>query len=304
MEAWRNLGVAADLLMSPLTTVQQALLRRFSQVSSCLSHSCRHASSKRKPASIPKLAGGPKATKSIPRVSPSHDAGSVRLSPVDTRRIYAAKQLYDSGIRNIYKSPSHVGKLGFSWLVATFFIGNSLRMYYEGYYKLRPGHGYGSKTKTAVEAINRLTMIFFTVVGGYAVLRYNGLVRSLDLVRTTSSNMVQLRISVRRAIPILKPKEYIVPAYMLRLPYKWRFHSERLPDIAPPPPSAARRLGRVLWSGFKKFQSYLLMDGMLAVDFETHESGKIKALLDTHGTFTRNMGDLEAMSHEVQPWEQ
>ena len=300
---WRNLGIASHFLMSPLTTVQQALLRRFSQVSSCLSHSCRHASSKRKPASIPKLAGGPKAGKSIPRVSPSHDAGSVRLSPADTRRIYAAKQLYDSGIRNIYDSPSHIGKLGFSWLVAMFAIGNSLRMYYEGNYKLRPGHGYGPKKKVAVEAMLRIPMIFFTVVGGYAVLRYNGLVRSLDLVRTNSNNMVQIRISIRRAIPILKPKEYIVPAYMLRLPYKWKFHSERLPDIGPPT-SAATRVGRVLWAPFKKFQEYLIMDGMLAVDFETHESGRIKALLDTHGTFTRNMGDLEAMSHEVQPWEQ
>ena len=168
-------------------------------------------------------------------------------------------------------------------------------MLIERYDQLRPGHGLGTIKKTAVEAVNRLTMVFFTVLGGYAVLRYKGLIRSLDLIRVGGA--VQLRVSVRRIVPFLKPREYIVPSYDLQLPYRWRFHSEQVPVIRPP--SAAGTIGRIVGLPFKKFKEFILQDGILAVNFE---DGERKALLDTTGKFTRSMRDLEAISDEVQPW--
>ena len=162
-------------------------------------------------------------------------------------------------------------------------------MLFERYYELRPGHGFGNIKKTAVEAANRLGMIFLTVVGGYAVLRYKGLVKSLDLISVGGA--VQLRVSVRRTVPFLKPKEYIVPSYDLQLPHRWRFHSEQAPTIRPP--STASTVGRALGLPFKKFKQWVLMDGILAVTFE---EGETKALLDTAGKFTRGMDDLEAIS--------
>lgn len=229
------------------------------------------------------------------RSSPSHDASGGRLSPKRNQQLFAAKQLYEHGIHNLYTAPSHFGTLAFSWLIGVGFVGYALHMLIERYYELRPGHGLGNIKKTAVEAGVRLGMIFLTVTGGYSVLRYKGLVKSLDLIRV--SGAVQLRISVRRIVPFLKPKEYIVPSYDLQLPYRWRFHSEQVPIIRPP--STAGTVGRALGLPFKKFKNFILQDGILAVNFE---EGERKALLDTAGKFTRGMGDLEAISDEVQPW--
>ncbi len=285
-------------LMSHLFFSQRAVFRDIRLPSLRLTHPTQRTASKAAPlpSSIPSPALRVSSKPPTSRHIPSYDASGGRLSPKRNQQLFAAKQLFEHGIRNVYTAPSHIGTLAFSWLIGVCFVGNSLRLLYERYDQLRPGHGLGTIKKTAVEAVNRLTMVFFTVAGGYAVLRYKGLIKSLDLVRV--SGTIQLRISVRRLVPFLKPKEYIVPSYDLRLPYRWRFHSEQAADTRPP--STAGTVGHALGLPFRKFKEFLLKDGILAVNFE--EGGRT-ALLDTNGNFTRSMGDLEAISEEVQPWD-
>ena len=171
-------------------------------------------------------------------------------------------------------------------------------MAYEGSYALRDGHGYGSIIRQSIDGGNKLVMIFSSLIGGYAVLRLNGLVKSLDLVR--AGGVIQLRISVRRTIPFIKPKEFIVPSYELRLPHQWKSQSER--QLHMQAPSTNRTLGRAIGLGYAKFKDFVFMDGLLAARFKS-DDGTRNALLDTNGTFHRSMDDLAAMTHEVVPWE-
>jgi hypothetical protein len=219
----------------------------------------------------------------------------IRLSPHDSRKLFAAQQLYKQGVRNIYTAPSHFFTLAFTWLIGGFFIGNAVRLVLEKYHVLRPGHGLSGIKKYAIEAGNRLTIIFFTVIGGYALLRYRGLIKSLDLVQV--GNTVELRISVRRFLPILKPKEYVVPPYDLHLPRNWKLQSEQATIFDRGP---AVGLLRLLLLPFRKFKEYLFMNNFVAANFET---GQRKALLDTNEMLSGAMDNLEAISTTAQPWD-
>jgi hypothetical protein len=293
--------------MSAFVYAQRIVFRRFEPVRSRLLLYPRHAATKAAPSapSVPKpvarVQGGPKDPNSAGRLNynpPIRQQG--RLFPQQGQKAFAAQRLYEQGLRNLYTAPSHTGTLAISWAIATFCVGNTLRMFWEGFYELREGHGLSYAKRTAVETGNRLTMILFTVVGGYALLRYRGLVKALDLVKSSTSGTPDLQISVRRIIPFLPPKKYVVPPQDLRLPQKWRLRSERWPEPEPERTSLIRSIGRTMGWPFKKFKDYLVMDGILAVNFH---GGQTNALLDTRGDFVRTMAYVEAITTEIQPWD-
>lgn len=286
--------------MSLLICSRQARLRPLSRWLLIHSKSGRHASTKTLPRAVPSSRAAPRAAPPLKSAKSTSNPVGIRggLSPLENRKLFAAQKLYEKGLRNIYTAPSQVGILFTSWLLATLLVGKALSMALDRYDKLREGHGLSWLKKGAVEAASRLSMVFLTLVGAYAVVRYRGLIKSLDLIRT--GNNVELRVSVRRIIPFLKSREYLIPPYDLRLPQNWRLLSE--PEVEFGPMSSSREVGRMLSWPFKKLKKYITMDGILAAHFEEGER-RVNGLLDVSGKFTGNMTTLEAISSETRPWD-
>ena len=205
----------------------------------------------------------------------------------------AAMSLYKEGVREVYKAPSHFGVLAMSWAIGTLCIGKTLDMALEGYYQLREGHGLSPLKKWAVEAGNRLGMIFITVAGGYAILRYNGLVKSMRLV-SNSMGVLEMEVSVRRLIPVLPPKIYRVPSFSVRMPARWKLiYDHRAEEAAP------KTASRLFYYPFIKFKNFLTKDQILAA---TMGEEQINCLVDAKGTFTPSMAAVEAITSEMEPW--
>lgn len=260
------------------------------------SKSYRHASTKAQP----KLKSSSRITPlpTLSRTASKPTASRVRISPMETRKLFAAQRLYENGIRNVYTAPSHLGILSTTWLLATLLIGKAGSMALQRYDKLRDGHGLGWLQKTAVEGIGRVSMVVLTIVGAYAVMRYRNLIKSLDLVRT--GNQMELRVSVRRILPFLKPKEYFIPPYYLRLPTNWKVLSEPDPHLGPI--NFSQQMVGVLSWPFRKMRDYFTMNGMLATNFQLDDK-RIQGLLDVSGKFNGGMSALDDIATETRTWD-
>ena len=215
-----------------------------------------------------------------PRILPSE-----KLAPAAMRQQYKANQIYARGVRNVYQAPSHVGILGFSWLLGgalltcTFALGSS------GHWDM--GAQMSGLQKSITETGYRLGMILFGFVGWLAVFRYTGLVKSIDLLQRGGN--AKLRLKVRRMVPFLKPNEIIVSTHDLSLPPYWL---HQIDDLSLESADLRRRgfsfnLWNIFWVPFVKFRSWVFRHGIVNV---TYLEGR--AMLDLTGDFSNRGADL------------
>ncbi|RMZ86165.1 hypothetical protein DV737_g95, partial [Chaetothyriales sp. CBS 132003] len=236
-------------------------------------------------ARAPGLRSSSKPLASRSMLSPTRAAEAAQEA-APRRQQYRVNEMYSRGVRNIYTSPSHVGMLGFSWFVGTMCLAEVALVGTQGHWDM--GEQMTGWQKQVTEAGNRLGLIFFGLVGWYCLIKYSGLVRSIDLVKKNGNALVSLK--VRRFVPLWKPREIILPASDISLPPYWL---HELDELSLESGDVRRRggfnLGKIMWTAFVRFRAWVFRYGV--VDLRYHDESK-RVLLDLGGHFSNRGADL------------
>ena len=127
------------------------------------------------------------------------------------------------------------------------------------------------------------------------------MIREMRLVRTLGSRgpqpggEVMMRLRIGRVVPLLKPREVIVPVWDLKMPEGWVYDVE---DYAMGEEGLRRRGldwnlfrvgGGVLEKGFKRAKAWGLLEGWVDVKYD---DGDKSAKLDLRGDFSNRGADL------------
>ena len=148
-----------------------------------------------------------------------HTVQQQGLSPLHRRKQHLANQLLDRGKTTIYQAPSQIGLLAASWLAGGSLIACAAFVrsdIYDGV-SSRPGL---SKLQSWIIGVGYpIGMAGFLVVGGVFIWRFSGLIKAIELVPSNGGAMV--RVSVRKLIPITRPRQYECAPYQLKLSQGW-----------------------------------------------------------------------------------
>ena len=148
-----------------------------------------------------------------------HTVQQQGLSPLHRRKQHLANQLLDQGKTTLYQAPSQIGLLAASWLAGGSLIACAAFVrsdIYDGV-SSRPGL---SKLQSWIIGVGYpVGMAGFLVVGCVFIWRFSGLVKAIELVPRNGDAM--LRVSIRRLIPITKPRQYECAPYQLKLSQGW-----------------------------------------------------------------------------------
>ncbi|EXJ63001.1 hypothetical protein A1O7_03445 [Cladophialophora yegresii CBS 114405] len=234
---------------------------------------------------------------------PALDATGSRLSdlpPELARKQWCAHKLYDSGQTAIYRPPSHFGIYVASWLMGGSAVTIAGFLAYANLWAWEGDTGLHWIVPTA----HRCGIIVFSAIGWLIIMRSLRIIKSIDLVSV--DGMVKMAVQVRRPIPFLRPKEYLIAPYHFQMDQKFvtqmeypefMTDDEEMPDSETPSSrSLLSRLGRsisqAVYYPFASTRRLMTLEGFMWVSFEG-ASGKMK--LDTQGLFSNGAKDLIEM---------
>jgi hypothetical protein len=257
-----------------------------------LSHCHNHARTKATSASLKSIG----RLKSVPNRVAAQTKSSIslenRTTALELRKLSAAKKLYDAGVRRIYTAPSQTGQLAFTWLIGIFCLFRAGTMSYEGFDKLRDGHGLSWKKRSAIEWSNRLVMVFLAVIGGFAIWRYRGLVKSLDLVQGHNDQFPHVSITTRRLLPFLTQTYHVRLSESLRKSLAAGSASEQ-----------SGQPKQTMGGFFGRFKDYFLMDHLHDMRYSRISDGAPKkAQLDINGKLSISQRDFESFTSRIESW--
>lgn len=143
-----------------------------------------------------------------------------------------------------------------SWCIGIALIGGSANLMLIGNWKPHNLKGMGNWQKAFVSFGNHASMIFMTTLGGWAIFRYAGFVRSIRLVDLGRGN-IGMNVSVRRRTPISKT-EYTVEPCAITMPKDWKlkYATETAREDNTPAVIATKP--------FRWFKDFFLMRGIVA----------------------------------------
>ena len=232
------------------------LFRRVSQVSSRFArpHRCSSNLPKQPPAQrgsrIPKAQDGPR------RYTPAYRDD----------KMAAAQRLYKVGLHNVYQAPSSLGRTLLSYTIGAVLIGGSFNIYLLRHWDGDTLIGMSGWIKSFVVGANRTAMFFMTFLGGFAIIRYAGFVRSIRLIDIGAGDL-RLSVDIRRRMPWSKTHCLVKPGEMI-MPADWRstLVQQNL-DARQTPPALATRF-------FRYIRDFFMMRGVVApVRFGSEASG-------------------------------
>lgn len=283
--------------MPSLSNIRPLLRSRIT--SSCTARRLATSSPKaaRKPNSTAPLP--PPKSEFTPRSRPELPASRISesLPPELLKKQWYATKLYNSGQRAIYRPPSHAGILAASYIIAgsCFITAGALAFSNLWAYEAT------SDLHWVVRVGWRLGIVTFTFIGGLAFLRPIRMVRAIDLVSV--DGITKLAVQVRRPLPFLRPKEYIVAPYefqMERTFVQQMDDPEFMDKDAANPLGVVSRLGRAvsqaIYYPFAATRRLMTLEGFMYVSLNQGE-GKLK--LDTQGKFSNGAKDLVKMGSIV-----
>ncbi|ETN40804.1 uncharacterized protein HMPREF1541_05084 [Cyphellophora europaea CBS 101466] len=202
-----------------------------------------------------------------------------------------ARQLYDQGVRLVYEAPAFSGRILGAWFIGACFVGYAVNLVSLRHWDMSTLHGMGSWQKNFIAGGNRVSMFFLTFMGGFAIFRYCGFIRSIRLVDLGAGN-IKLGVHVRRRMPWSETR-FTVAAGELSLPHRWQ---QRLNPSTET--TASRNLTAMLSLPYTWLKSWLLMDGVIApVTVGTGAIGQ----LDSAGKFEVSLADFNAITTERSP---
>lgn len=193
---------------------------------------------------------------------------------------YRAKQLYDKGVREIYREGSK-SRIIASWLIGGGLILNAVSIFSMRNWDSSKLVGMGGWQKMFVGGANRVAMFFLTAVGGFIIFRYLGSIRSIRLVDVGESR-VKFDIRIRRRLPWSGTRYRVHPGDVL-MPKNWR-RSLPLPNERQRTPS--------LYAWMK---SWMFMDGIIS---PVRLNKETVGFIDGEGVFGISLDDLGAMTSE------
>ncbi|KIW57162.1 hypothetical protein PV05_05753 [Exophiala xenobiotica] len=244
-----------------------------------------------KPATKPQGSSQPSFSRTIPQ----RPGGQIDHSlPPDSanKQFYAAK-LYAAGQREIYRPRSHAGVLGASYIIAASCFITSGALAFSNLWAYDADSGF----HWVVRVGYRLGIITFTALGCIALLRPINLIRSIDLV--SSDGVVKLLVQVRRPIPFMRPKQYLIPPYEFRMDRTFVQQMEEpefVHEDAPRPKGVlsriAQSISRAIWYPFAATRTLMTLEGIMSVTL-TEEGTKAK--LDSQGKFSNHGEDIVRM---------
>ncbi|EXJ80225.1 hypothetical protein A1O1_08367 [Capronia coronata CBS 617.96] len=246
---------------------------------------------------VPKRAPQIPAAKStsVPRqpYEPQGARASNDLPPEKLHKQWYATKLYNAGQRAIYRPPSHAGILAASYIITASALVTAGALAFSNLW----AYDTSSDLPWIVRVAWRAGIITFTFVAGFAFLRPTRLIRSIDLV--SKDGVVKLAVQVRRPLPFLRPKEYIIAPYEFEMDRKFVQQMDEpdfMHDDKQDAQNAVSKLGRVvskaIYYPFAATRRLLTLEGMMSVHLNEHDS---PAKLDTQGKFSNAAKDLVEM---------
>ena len=296
--------------MAMSTTSAIRPLLRLRVIPSCLARRCAssasrasRSSSQRTSRTLPR-APSPKLDQLSPRTPPKLPTpvrgstvpalDSVSLQMRELPLEYARKQsyaqkVYASGRTAVYRPPSHFGIYAASWLMGCSAIASAGLLAYSNIWAWEGN----TDLHWIVPATHRVSIAMFTAMGTFIIMRSLRFVRSIDLVSV--DGMVKMAVQVRRPLPFLQPKEYLIapyqfqmnPKFVRRLEYPESMKDEvdlldsrQGPARRGFPSKIGRFISQAIYYPFASTRRLLTLEGFMWVGLEG-VSGKFK--LDTQG---------------------
>ncbi|KAJ9612012.1 hypothetical protein H2200_003607 [Cladophialophora chaetospira] len=216
--------------------------------------------------------------------------GLSELPPELARKQWYAQKLYESGRTMIYRPPSHFGIYTASWLMGGSALITASALAYTNLWAF----GVESDHPTIVAVAYRVAIVVFSALGWFMIMRSWRIIKSIDLVSV--DGLVKMAVQVRRPLPFLKPKVYLVAPHQFQFERKFVQQME-YPDFmldeevagteGRPPSSLSSSIGRAISRGmfyiFASTKRIMTLEGFMWVSLEG-TGGQIK--LDTQGVFS------------------
>lgn len=156
-----------------------------------------------------------------------------------------------------------------------------------------------------VPVAHRIGIFVFSGVGWLTLMRSLSFIHAIDLVSV--DGLVKMSVQVRRPLPFLRPKQYLIAPYQFQMDHKFVQQLE-YPDFmhtdeelaaqgTPRPKGILSSLGRAISKGlyypFASTRRLLTLEGFMTVNLEGTNRSKVK--LDTQGLFSNEAKDLVQM---------
>ena len=215
---------------------------------------------------------------------------------------YYAEKIYAGGQTAIFRPPSHTGIYAVSWLMG----GSSLTAAALLAWSNISAWGFDANLHWIVPVAHVAGIIAFSAIGWVLLLRSTRFLNSIDLVSV--AGIVKLAVQVRRPLPFMSPKTYLMAPYEFEMDKKFvrpmEFPDFMYPDEIPEaseesaPPKRdplsyiARSISRAIYIPFASTRRLLTLEGFMIVNFPG-SGGKMK--LDVQGYISNAGTDLVKM---------
>jgi hypothetical protein len=225
------------------------------------------------------------------------------LPPELAKKQFYAQKLYEAGQTAIYRPPSHAGMYVASWAMG----GSAVTIASVVAYTNRWTFDTNLDVSWIVPVAYNLGVIAFSCIGWIIIMRSFRFISSIDLVSV--DGLVKMAVQVRRPLPFLKPKGYLIAPYQFEMDKKFVMQMEEpefmqddeeppnLPETQQKPQRGllseiGRGISKVIYYPFASTRRLMTLEGFMWVSFDG-VSGKMK--LDTQGRFSNGARDLVEM---------
>ncbi|OAG38428.1 hypothetical protein AYO21_07411 [Fonsecaea monophora] len=222
------------------------------------------------------------------------------LPPELARKQWYAQKLYEAGQTAIYRPPSHFGIYAASFIMGSSAIGIAGLLAYSNIWAWEGD----SDLPWFVPVAHRLGIFVFSAVGWLIMMRSIRFIKAIDLVPV--NGVVKMAVQVRRPLPFLKPKEFLIEPYRFQMTQKFVQQLEEPAFMRDPvgassstnktstgfASSIGRAISKAIYYPFASTRRLMSLEGIMFVNFEGSR-GKMK--LDTHGLFSNGAKDLIEM---------
>ncbi|OAP56761.1 hypothetical protein AYL99_08873 [Fonsecaea erecta] len=222
------------------------------------------------------------------------------LPPELARKQWYAQKLYDAGQTAIYRPPSHFGIYAAAFTMGSSAIAIAGLLAYGNIWAWTGD----ADLPWFVPVAHRLGIFVFSAVGWLIMMRSLRFIKAIDLVPV--NGVVKLAVQVRRPLPFLKPKEFLIEPYRFQMDQKFVqqleepiFMMEHAEGSASTNKASGglvsgigRAISKAIYYPFASTRRLMTLEGFMFVNFEGSR-GKMK--LDTQGLFSNGAKDLIEM---------
>jgi hypothetical protein len=230
-------------------------------------------------------------TRDTPKSRPKLDAARIPKRPnmaMISPQQHRAQQLYLAGVRQVY-SEGGAGKIYGAWAIGALLGLSAVNIYTLRWWDTRELHGMSKWQRQFVGGANRISMMTLVLIGGFAVFRYTGSIRSIRLFNAGPQGVL-FDVRIRRRVPWSGTRYMVEPGDML-MPRFWRSKIRQKDS----PTNFRRDLSNKLGPAYAWIKSWILKDSVIA---PVRLSQETAGFMDATGDFDIPVDDFWAMTSE------